>query len=184
MEWQSVLLVGCLSVCLAGPVAAQKSREVSPGNEKGRAELGLAMTLLDEEKLDEAMPHFRLVVKDGGNVDGVARLIFRDASVKGIRLENWPYALRGIVAAESFDLSPALRTEVDFWHGWTLYQNAAQLEVAQTVESATLTKPMFEEAKALLEAGQAFAEGAHFSMSGIMVRVDGYIEMESKILTP
>lgn len=174
-------MVGCLSMHLASPLVAQQR---TPGDAKGRAALNQAMVLLDEERLDDAMPHFRQVVAEGGNVDAVAKLIYRDASTKGIRLENWPYALRGLIAAKSLDVTPALRKEFDFWHGWSLYQNAAQLEVPQTLESATLTKPMFEEAKALLEAGQEFAKGANFSMSGIMVRVNGYIEMESKILTP
>jgi hypothetical protein len=70
-------------------------------NPVARAELAQALDLLNAEKLDEAMPHFRKVVELGGNVDGVARLIYRDASVKGIRQENWPYALKGIVAAKT-----------------------------------------------------------------------------------
>ena len=181
MGWRSVLLVACcLSLRFVSPTSAQPS----PGNEKGRAELNKAMVLLEEERIEEAMPHFRLVIADGGKPDAVAKIIYRDASTKGVRLENWPYALRGLVAAKSFDVSEALRIEFDFWHGWSLYQNAAQLEVPQTIESATLTKPMFEEAKRLLEAGRAFAKSAHFSMPGIMVRLDSYIEMESKILTP
>jgi hypothetical protein len=54
--------------------------------------------------------------------------------------------------------------------------------VPRTVESATLTRPMFIEAKALIEAGLDFATLAHFSIPEIMRAVNGYIEQESKIL--
>lgn len=171
-----VLLV--LGLAASSPAAAQVTLD------QAKAELRLALDLLGAEKLNEAMPHFHRVVEGGGKVDQVALIIYRDASSKGVRVENWPYAIRGIEAAKTFPVSPNLTVEFDFWHGWSLYQYAAQLEVDRTPQSAALTKPMFEQAKVLLEAGRGYAEEAHFAMSGIMLRVDTYIQMESELLTP
>ena len=179
----SSAVIGLL-LCLASPALAQQpAAPKQVGSERGRAELTRAFNLLITDSLDQAIPHFRIVIEEEkGNADGVAKIIYNDATLRGVRQENWPYAVRGLAAAKMFVVDPALRREFDFWHGWSIYQSAAQLEVAQTVESATLTRPMFLEAKSLLESGQDYAERSHFSMSGIMTRVDGYIEMESRIL--
>lgn len=174
--WAAVL--GVVVTFVPAPSGAQVTLD------EAKAELRVALDLLGAEKLTEAMPHFHRVVEGGGKVDPVALIVYRDASSKGVRVENWPYAIRGIEAAKTFPVSPKLGIEFDFWLGWSLYQYAAQLEVDRTPQSAALTKPMFERAKVLLEAGRPYAEEAHFAMSGIMLRVDTYIQMESDLLTP
>jgi len=74
--------------------------------------------MLKAGRFDDAVAFFRRAVEDGGERDAAARALYRDAVTRGIRVNDWPYALRGLVAAKAFAGTAGTRTELDFWHGW------------------------------------------------------------------
>jgi tetratricopeptide (TPR) repeat protein len=140
--------------------------------------------LIAAGRLDDAVAEFKKGVGKGTDPNLAARLIYADAVSKGIRATppNWPYALRGLVAAKSFDVNAETKTELDFWHGWSIYHQAMALEKPQNLQSATQTKPMFEQAKALFTAGRGYAAKAGVNIQQIMDAVDTYIEIETVLI--
>ena len=75
-----------------------------------------------------------------------------------------------------------MKSTLDFWHGWSIYHQAMALEKPQNLQTATQTKPMFEQAKALFGAGRSFAQKSGVNLQQIMDAVDTYIEIETVLI--
>jgi TonB family protein len=172
------------SVQRAPEMMVQGSRTVRPTSPEAEAPAGLAegTSLLESGRFDDAVASFRRAVEAGADGDAAGNAIRRDASQRGIRREDWTYALRGLVAAKSFPVTAETRSQLDFWHGWALYHEAIRVEKPQTVESARVALPMFEQARTLFQAGQAYAAKEALGMPQIFKAVGTYIEMERAIL--
>ena len=138
--------------------------------------------LVQAGRMDDALPFFKKAVTQGTDPNTVARMVYSDAANNGVRKENWPYALKGLLAAKSFDVNADTKAELDFWHGWTIYHQSMALEKPQNFETATRTKPMFEQAKALFAAGRPFAQKSNVNLQQIMDAVDTYIEIETVLI--
>jgi tetratricopeptide (TPR) repeat protein len=160
--------------------AMDKVEELQPDFPNLRVRTG--NWLLAAGRLDDAVVQFKKGVAKGTDANLVAKLVYADAANNGIRKENWPYALRGILAAKSFEVNAETKAELDFWHGWTIYHQAMALEKPQNLQSATQTKPMFEQAKALFTQGRSFAQKANVNIQQIMDAVDTYIEIETVLI--
>lgn len=160
--------------------AMAKVEEIQPDYPNLRIRTG--NWLLAAGRMDDAVAEFKKAVTKGTDANLVARLIYADAANNGVRKENWPYALRGLVAAKSFDVNAETKAELDFWHGWSIYHQAMALEKPQNLQSATQTKPMFEQAKALFTSGRPFAAKAGVNLQQIMDAVDTYIEIETVLI--
>jgi tetratricopeptide (TPR) repeat protein len=162
-------------------VAMDKVEELQPDFANLRVRTG--NWLLAGGRLDDAVAQFKKGVAKGTlDPNLAAKLIYADAANNGVRKENWSYALRGLLAAKSFEVNAETKAELDFWHGWTIYHQAMALEKPQNMQSATQTKPMFEQAKTLFTAGRSFAQKANVNIQQIMDAVDTYIEIETVLI--
>jgi tetratricopeptide (TPR) repeat protein len=138
--------------------------------------------LITAGRLDDAVPYFRRAVQRGDNANTMARIIFGDAVNNGVRKDAWDYALRGLLAAKTFDVTPETRTELNFWHGWTIYHQAMLVQEPQNLESAERSKPMFEQARDLYNAGRGYASRAGMNLQQILDAVNSYIEIQAVLI--
>jgi hypothetical protein len=109
---------------------------------------------LEEGRFEDALSAFREAVASGQDPTVPARLLFNDAVGNGIRYENWEHALRGLVAAKTFAVQDTLRADLDFWHGYTLYNQAMQVQRPQTLDAARRARPLFDRANELFESAR------------------------------
>jgi tetratricopeptide (TPR) repeat protein len=141
--------------------------------------------LLAAGRRADALPILRKAVDiQGQDPNRVARIIFADAYGKGIQPEqkNWAYAQEGILAAKEYEVSAETAQELNFWHGWVLYQQGIGVQEAQTLESAQRALPMFRQAKELFQSAQAYAQQRNINLSQILQATDTYIEIQDAII--
>ena len=110
--------------------------------------------LVEAGREDEALPVLQEAVQNGEqSADDMARIFFAFGVNEGIQGDpkDLDYALSMIAMAKSFgdELSVAAAGELDFWHGYALYEQATEQERPQTLQTARLTLPKFQEAARL-----------------------------------
>jgi len=141
--------------------------------------------LLAAGRRADALPLLRKAVDvQGQDPNRIARIIFGDAYSKGIQPEqkNWGYALEGIRAAKEYQVSSETAQELNFWHGWVLYQQGILAQEAQTLESAQRSAPMFRQAKELFQSAQGYAQQRNINLAQILQATDTYIEIQDAII--
>ncbi len=139
--------------------------------------------LMLDGRLNDAIVYLRKAVElEQASTDEVALMIFGDAVNKGVRAENWTYALRGLLAAKQFRVTSANRAQFDFWHGWTIYHQAMEAQQPQDLASAQRAMPMFEQARDLFNAGRPFARQSGMNLQQILDAVNQYIEIQTVII--
>lgn len=139
--------------------------------------------LLVAGRRDDALPLLRRAVTEGNSdPNQIARTIFADAYQKGVQQENWNYALQGIQAAKEYELSDQNRQEMNFWHGYSLYQQGIAAQEPQTVESARRTMPMFQRAKELFESATGYAQQRDINLAQFLEATTQYIEIQDAII--
>ncbi len=100
---------------------------------------------------EEALPFLQEAVEKGEQTaDVIARMLFATGHGRGIAPDqkNWSYALELIQMAKTFqaEVSEMVAGELDFWHGYVLYNQGLEQEKPQTLRTAQLTLPKFQQA--------------------------------------
>jgi tetratricopeptide (TPR) repeat protein len=140
--------------------------------------------LLAANRRDEALPILRNAVElQGANPNTISSIIFGDAYRKGIQPEqkNWSYALGGILAAKEYEVTADQSYQLNFWHGWVLYQQGIIAQEAQTLESAQRSAPLFRQAKELFQGATGYAQ-VQDQLPQIISATDQYIEIQDAII--
>ncbi|MEQ1856160.1 MAG: hypothetical protein ABL963_06810 [Longimicrobiales bacterium] len=114
--------------------------------------------------------------------DAGATLIF-DQAYTGFQAQRYDYATSGFRAAGAVpEVSPRLREQIAFWNGLSLMQWAAGLAREQNLASARVTQPMFQDARALLDASGSFPETVAVNMANTRRALDTFIEIQEAII--
>ena len=156
--------------------------EVNPDQRPEAIQIRQGNWLMEVGRVDDGLGYFRQAVERGMDANQVARIVFGDAVNRGVRQENWPYAIRGLTAAKSFQVDAATRSEFEFWHGWSLYHQGMALQQPQTLESARAALPVFEQARDLFNAGRAAASRSGVNIQQLLDAVNQYIEIQEVII--
>lgn len=157
--------------------------------------------LLAVNREDEALPFLQQAVEAGEQTaDQVANIIFATGYQKGVALaqqaneagtsplEHWDFAIKLFGMAKTFDdqLSVQRSGQVDFWYGYSLYQKSVVLEEPQTLQTAELTKPMFEQVRQILAqekvGGYAAAAGLDGNLAEVREATDRFIEIQEALI--
>ncbi len=159
--------------------------EVDPAYANVKARQGSWLIELGRE--DEALRYLQEAVEKGEQTaDAMANLLFATAYREGVTPKNWDYALRLIELSNEFqsDISDNTRGQVDFWHGYVLYQQSLELEKPQTLQSAQLTLPRFQQAARLfaLPLVNQYAQGNSISIQQFRDATQQYIEIQEAII--
>lgn len=140
--------------------------------------------LLDAGRADEAIPYLQEAVELGEQPEEqVVNMLFAEGYTQGIDQNDFDYAIEMFEVAKEFDAPSQLRAQVDFFHGWAVYQQAVRLQQPQTLDTAQQTLPLFREARELFQAGQEYADAADGVDLGQMLEAaDAYIDIQETII--
>lgn len=146
--------------------------------------------LVELGREDEALSYLEEAVENGERTaDEAARVFFARGVNNGINLKPAPdfaYGLRLILLAKTFEgeLSEDQAAEIDFWHGYALYQQASQEEMPQTLQTAQRTLPKFQQAARLfaLPRVAAYAQRREIGLQQFRDNTQQYIEIQEAII--
>jgi tetratricopeptide (TPR) repeat protein len=137
--------------------------------------------LLDAERIEDAIPYLQRAVERGMDPDVMAQQLLQRAHANGIQGDNYQYALNLLVLAkESFEVTPAVRRALDFWHGYSLYAMGQAIQEGGTVASAQRSLPMFQQARRLFEAARGYEQVNNLDQ--YLSNTDQFIEIQNAII--
>jgi len=143
--------------------------------------------MLETGQEDEALRFLQEAVEKGEQTaDAMAVLLLANAHSKGVVPKDWGHALRVIGHAKSFEneVSEGTRGQLDFWHGFSLFNQALEQERPQTLETAQLTLPKFQQAARffVLPRVAAYAEANAIGLQQFRDATQQYIEIQEAII--
>ena len=143
--------------------------------------------LVEIGREEEALTYLQEAVEKGEQTaDAMANLLFGTAHRKGVTPKDWNVALRLIGLAKSFDaeISDGVAGQVDFWHAYVLYQQSLEQEKPQTIQTAQLTLPKFQQAARLfaLPRVAAYAQAQAIEIQQFRDATQQYIEIQEAII--
>ena len=110
-------------------------------------------------------------------------MIFADAYQKGFEEKNYQYAITGMSAAKELpDLSEEMRSQLNFWHGFSVYQAAVLQQADQTLETAEATLPLFRTAMALFNHSGAYPASVNVNLAEVLANANTYMEIQEAII--
>ena len=113
----------------------------------------------------------------------VARAIFQQAYRAGHQQEDFEYAIRGFSAAKRLvDMGDPLYEQLSFWHGFALYSKAIDAQAAQTLASAQVALPMFEEARDLFAEAGSYPATVNVNMRQLLEATGVYIQIQQAVI--
>ncbi len=165
--------------------ALERAQQFNPDLPNMNSRMG--SVLAQAGRLDDAMPYFQRGIEAGEQTpDQVANFIFADAHSRGIRdNRDLDYGIRRIeMAKNELEVSGEWREQLDFWHGYAIFQRAIQRQAPSTVESARATLPEFRRARELLMAGRPYVQREQIiqNFNEFVGNVDTYIEIQDAII--
>ena len=141
--------------------------------------------LLEADEVDQAIGFLREAVERGEqSADMMAGLLFGKAYNDGVQTTNWTYAISLLERTKSeFEVSDDMSSQLNFWHGWSLYNHGLALQEPSTIDSARQTLPIFQGALPLFELGRAYAATVEsINLAQILSATQTYIEIQEAII--
>jgi len=168
-----------------GSVAAfERAMAIDPNLPNIRARMG--NTLVQAGRLADGLPYLKQAIDAGEQTpDQVANVIFGDAYSNGIQNNrDLEYGIRTLVMAkDEIAVSTEFRQQLDFWHGYAVFQRAIRRQEPNTVQSAQATLPEFRQARELMQAGQGYVQRTGVVQLGpLLENVGTYIEIQEAII--
>lgn len=117
--------------------------------------------LISAGNFDEGFPYLAEAVERGEQTaEAMAQFVWGQAYNTGIRGEaNLGQAINWIEQAKTLPVQdPVMRSQLDFWHGYAIFRQAAAAANEQSLPVAQRTLPMFQRALELFRAGGAYAQ--------------------------
>jgi tetratricopeptide (TPR) repeat protein len=144
------------------------------------ANLRKGQWLIEERRLEDAAAALGASATTPEAADNAANLIFNEAYANGFQREDWAYSIRGMTAAKSIpNISTNMREQLNFWHGFSVFQRTRPLIPAEepSLADARAAQPGFQEAKALFGQAGSYPARAQVDMTTLMSGVDQYLEI-------
>jgi TolA-binding protein len=112
-----------------------------------------------------------------------ARAIFNQAYQVGHQRGDYDYAIRGFTAGKRLvDMSHPLYEQLSFWHGFALYSQGVEVQAAQTLASAQIALPMFEQALDLFAYAGDYPTSVNVNMTQLVQAASTYIEIQNAVI--
>ncbi len=141
--------------------------------------------LLEAGNVDEAIGFLREAVdRNEQSADMMAGLLFGKAYSDGVQTTDWAFAISLLERTKSeFEVSGSMSSQLNFWHGWSLYNHGLSLQEPSTVDSARRSLPVFQQALQLFEAGRAYAATMEsINLTDILTAAQTYVEIQDAII--
>jgi len=121
--------------------------------------------------------------EDPERADQAARLIFADGYSKGVQKNDYGYAVRVFTAAKELpNLKPEMANQLNFWHGYALFQGAVKEQEGQTLQTAQSTLPKFQQALRLFGQVGNYPRSVNVDISQLQGNTQTYIEIQEAII--
>ena len=117
--------------------------------------------LIQDGRFDEGFPYLQEAVERGEQTaEAMAQIVWGHAYNTSIRGDvNLPRGIEIIEKAKTLPVQdPVMRSQLDFWHGFAIFRQAANAANEQSLPVAQRTLPMFQRSLELFRAGQAYAQ--------------------------
>jgi tetratricopeptide (TPR) repeat protein len=165
----------------AAITALNEAIELDP--ELPQARLRQGTFLLEAGRADEAVTALHRAVEAGETgADTPAQLVFQHAYRDHVQQGNHEEGIRLIQEAKGFDVSSNIREQLNFFHGWALYERGQAVQQPQTLASAQAALPIFRQAREQLQAGQPYAQRSGQNFGQLMEAVATFIEIQEAII--
>ena len=162
--------------------ALDRVREINPDHPN--AALRQGNWLIQAGRLEDAVSV--LAQAAAGNqeqADQAARMIFAEAYQNGYQQDDFAYSIRGMTAAKELPgLSQELIDQLNFWHGFSIYQTAVQEQEPQSLQSAQSSLPKFREAMGLLQQSGDYPASVNVNLAQLLENANTYVEIQEAII--
>lgn len=141
--------------------------------------------LLEAGNVDEAVGFLKEAVDRGEqSADMMANLLFGKAYNDGVQVQQYTFAADVLSTAKSeFEVSERMASQLNFWHGWSLYNHGLSLQEPSTIDSARQSLPVFQQALQLFELGRAYAGTVDsINLTEILGAAQTYVEIQDAII--
>jgi tetratricopeptide (TPR) repeat protein len=163
-------------------VALDRVREINPDHPS--AALRQGNWLIQAGRLQDAVAV--LSEAAAGNprqAEQAARMIFAEAYQNGYQKDDFEYSILGMSAAKELpNLSEAMVSQLNFWHGFSIYQTAVREQVPQTLATAQASLPNFNRAVALLRQSGDYPASVNVNLAQLLDNASTYIEIQDAII--
>lgn len=140
--------------------------------------------LVQARRTEEALAALAPVAqRDAQQADQAARLFFNEGYVNGHQKQDYAYSIRNMAAAKQLpNVSEGMRNQLNFWHGFSLFQASIAEQQPSTLASAQATLPKFREALQLIQASGNYAASVNVNRGQLEEQINTYIEIQDAII--
>lgn len=161
--------------------ALDRLLELQPDHPTAR--LRKATWLIEVKRLEDAVAALAPSAVDAQSADNAATMIFNEAYTNGFQRNDWAYSIRGMVAAKQIpNISARMREQLNFWHGYSVFQRTTPLAQAQDLAAARASLPGFQEAQTLLQQAGSYPASVGVDMATTMQALATFIEIQEAII--
>jgi tetratricopeptide (TPR) repeat protein len=147
------------------------------------AALRKATWLIAVQRLEDAVAALTPIAVDQASADNAANMIFNEAYTNGFNKQDWAYSIRGMIAAKRIpNIGRAMTEQLNFWHGFSVFQRTSPLAAPQDIAAARASLPGFQEAQTLLNQAGAYPASVNMDMATLMGGLATYIEIQEAII--
>ena len=171
--------VGRLDEAIA---ALDRVRELNPSHPS--ASLRQGNWLIEAGRIEDAV----MVLKDAvasnpAQTEQAARMVFNDAYQKGYQQKEYAYAIAVMTMAKELPgLGEGMVSQLNFWHGFSIYQSAVVEQEPQTLGSAQSTLPKFRAAMELLGQSGDYPSTVNVNLTQVLENLTTYVEIQEAII--
>ena len=161
--------------------ALDRVRELDP--EYANLALRQGNWLLQAGQFDQAVPYLERAAEDGETGDRIAQVLLSYGYQQGVQQNRFSTAIEAFEAAKQFEMTPEKASEINFWHGWSLFKMAEAAQQPQTLETARRTLPWFQQARRLFQNSRSYANSREqINLGQILNAVNQFIEIQEAII--
>jgi tetratricopeptide (TPR) repeat protein len=162
--------------------ALDRVREINPSHPSARLRQG--NWLIQAGRIEDAVAVLKeAAAADPQRAEQAARMIFADAYQKGYQEKNYQYAITGMSAAKELpDIGEEIRSQLNFWHGFSVYQAAVLQQAPNTLATAKATLPSFRRSLDLLNQSGTYPASVNVNLAELIANVSTYVEIQEAII--
>jgi tetratricopeptide (TPR) repeat protein len=148
------------------------------------ASLRQGQWLIQAKRMDDAVPVLTRVAQQGAQqADQAARLFFNEAYTNGHQKQDYAYSIRGMTAAKRLpNITDGMRNQLNFWHGFSLFQGAVAEQEGQTLAGAQATLPKFRQALELFNTSGSYPSSVNVNLAQLVENANQFIEIQDAII--
>jgi tetratricopeptide (TPR) repeat protein len=162
--------------------ALDRLLEIQPNHPT--ASLRQGQWLVQAKRIEDAVPVLTRVAQQGEQqADQAARLFFNEGYTQGHQRNDYAYAIRNMTAGKQLpNVSQTMRSQLNFWQGFALYNQAMAEQEPQTLQSAQQSLPKFRQALELFNQSGSYPATVNVNMTQLVEATNTYIEIQDAII--